>query len=130
MTSVLMTMLNVESVTDLLTEFTVGEETYPTIFSTKQLTETQAGYKDLLQIYRVTLIGAGDYRPVSWTVNCRSNDEYKAETIAYAVYDAVNREFHGADGKDYFFVCTIQPSIREDENYWNVPVEIQIKHNE
>ncbi len=129
MNSILISLLNVESITSLLDSFTVGSTTYPAIVTGRKVPASFQEMNNILQLYRTSPIPPGDYQPESWTANCRRSTEQGAEELARAVRDILNREYYENDILAYFR-CLIQPAIYEEDNRWNVPVEILIKNNQ
>lgn len=105
------------SITDLID--TIG--TGPAIIMSNMIAEA---YQDLslIQIYRTSLISPIQVQPVSYTVNCRSSTEYKADNIAEAVYNVINRKSESLK----LAKCTVQPCIFEEENHYNTPIEVVI----
>ncbi len=108
------------SITDLLD--TIGD--YPAIVHGNLVHED---YQDLtlIQIYRLSTLSASVINPVTYTVNCRSSTDLKADEIAQAVYDALNRKI--ADGK--MAKCTVYKCIPEDSTHYNTPLDITVYSN-
>lgn len=109
------------SVTSLLDTI----DTYPAIIISNMVHED---YQDLsmIQIYRTSVVGATDINPVMYTVNCRSSTDVKADAIAQAVYDAINRKL----GNDKLAKCSVSPCIYEDANHYNTPIDVVVYNNE
>jgi hypothetical protein len=101
---------------------TIGS--YPAIIMTKMVNEE---YQDLtmLQVYRMSTIEAVDINPVTYTINCRASTEVKADTIAQAVYNSINRKI--ADDK--MAKCMAYPCIYEDVNHYNTPIDVVMYNN-
>jgi len=99
-------------------------ENYPAIIQSNMVHEA---YQDLsmLQIYRTSVIGAVDINPVSYTINCRSSTEVKADEIAQAVYDSINRKL---DNKK-LAKCNVNPCIYEETNHYNTPIDVVVYNN-
>lgn len=112
--------VTVDSVTDLLDTFTAGA-TYPAIFVQGTV---PSAYQDLtlLQIYRVSTIGSSEINNPLYTVNCRADSEYKADLIAQAVYDVLNREIDDTS----YMTCTVSQNINEDNLHFNTPVDCRV----
>lgn len=109
------------TITDLLDTI----ESYPAIIQSAMVHEA---YQDLtlIQIYRLSTVGASDINPTIYTVNCRSSTEVKADEIAQVVYNALNRKH--ADGR--MAKCTVYKCIFEDTNHYNTPIDITVYSNE
>lgn len=109
------------SVTSLLDTI----NTYPAIIISNMVHEDYQDL-DMIQIYRTSVVGATDINPVMYTVNCRSSTDVKADAIAQAVYDAINRKL----GNDKLAKCSVSPCIYEDTNHYNTPIDVVVYNNE
>ena len=79
----------------------------------------------LIQIYRLSTIGAQDINPVTYTVNCRSSTDLKADKLAQAVYDSINRKL----SDDKMAKCNVYKCIYEDDNHYNTPIDVVMYNN-
>ena len=97
---------------------------YPAVIQNEVIDEA---YQDLslIQIYRLSTIGSQDLNPVTYTVNCRSSTGLKADEIAQAVYDSLNRKL--ANGK--MAKCTVYKCIPEDSTHYNTPIDVRVYSN-
>lgn len=143
---VLYDMLDTPIVTRLLSKVKVMEDgSY--VYKPALFPEMQIDYdvESCINFYPVSPIYSG-MSYYSYSVNCRSNTESKARTIAKAVEDAINRQLgesaiiYGDDdvfgiGKVVFgyvvkngVFCRTErlQIIREDENSWNLPVSVKV----
>lgn len=109
------------SVTSLLDTI----NTYPAIIISNMVHEDYQDL-DMIQIYRTSVVGATDINPVMYTVNCRSSTDVKADAIAQAVYDSINRKL----GNDKMAKCSVNPCIYEDTNHYNTPIDVVVYNNE
>jgi len=84
--------------------------------------------KKTINHYRAGSISGGSMIVnTTYSVSCRSANEYDAETIQSACYSALNR-VRSSDGK-YFFVASklpVIPPADKTDNY-NAPVELTVK---
>jgi len=105
------------SITDLID--TIGSS--PAIIVDKKIDEA---YQDLkhIQIYRTSIVTPVQVQPINYTVNCRSSTDYKADELAQAVYDVINRKLKNG----YLAKCTVNPNIPESENIYNTPIDVVV----
>ena len=103
------------NITDLIDEI----EGSPAILVSNMLHEEYQSLT-LIQIYRLSTIGAQDINPVTYTVNCRSSTDLKADELAQAVYDSINRKL----SDDKMAKCTVYKCIYEDDNHYNTPIDV------
>ena len=105
------------SITDLID--TIGSS--PAIIVDKKIDEA---YQDLkhVQIYRTSTVTPVQDQPISYTVNCRSSTDYKADELAQAVYDVINRKLQNG----YLAKCTVNACIYEEENIYNTPIDVVV----
>lgn len=119
-------LLNVSSVTDLLTEsrYLWPSRIVPKDYVTGTVPPVHAS---TINFYRVAPVPCGsDYLDTTWSIQCRARTEGLAEALAEAVKDAVNRK---SDSAVYFVASVLQvipPSDDEIDNF-NVPVEVRTK---
>jgi len=115
--SKLITLISTDAIKAYLDTFTIGANEHYAIFVGKMIPD------------RVSPQGSGDIRPLNYTVNCRQSTELNSIALADLVYDVLNRTFHTITDGDMYMQAVIQPTIYEDENCWNCPVEINVRNN-
>ena len=96
------------------------------IVTGREIPSTMQSLSRILQIYRVSPIGAEDVSVQTYTINCRQANEVNADTLAGLVYNEVNRTIKTYVGAGIYTQCTIGACIREEENHWNTPVDVRI----
>jgi hypothetical protein len=127
--SKLITLISTDAIKAYLDTFTIGANEHYAIFVGKMIPERYQDLNNTILIYRVSPQGSGDIRPLNYTVNCRQSTELNSIALADLVYDVLNRTFHTITDGDMYMQAVIQPTIYEDENCWNCPVEINVRNN-
>lgn len=113
-------LLTDSSVTDLLTDG-VGGIWYSTV-----LPNTTDTGDSTINYYRSTAVEGGlNYLRADYSVNCRADTMAKAEAIARAVFDVVNRHYNDS----VYFVCSVLGVIspQDETDVYNAPVEVVTK---
>jgi hypothetical protein len=120
----LMTVLRTTEIEAMLD--TIPNTTYKAIIQGRSIPTSLQDLSNLIQVYRVSSILPDDINEPVYTVNCRQSTESNAETLAGLVYNELNRSLGTYSGDTVYARVTIAPSIFEEENYWNVPVDIRL----
>jgi len=106
---------------------TIPNTTHKAIFVGTRIPESYQSLNKFILIYRLSPITPSDIQDIVYRVNCRQTLESDAEKLGTLVYEKLNRVFAN-EGKPIYSQCTIQPPIPEDENLYNVVVEVRIKN--
>jgi hypothetical protein len=120
MTSYLVARLRTTAIENMLD--TVPDTAHKAIVVDRAIPESLQELRNLLQIYIVSEIGPHDIDLPLYNVNCRQATQQNAEALGKLVYATLNRLIYG----NKYTKCTIQPCIFEEDNRYNVPVEIRI----
>ena len=121
----LLTMLQTTAIKAML-DYIPGQTTLKAYITGKKIPASAQELNNMLQIYRVSLIGASALNTVTYTINCRQATEANSDILAGLVYNEINRTIKEYVGKDVYTQCLIGTSIFEKENFWNVPVDVKI----
>ncbi len=127
--SKLITLISTNPIKAMLDTYTVGSSTHYAIFSGQQIPEPYQDLNNTILIYRVSPQGSGDIRPLNYTINCRRQTEFDSIALAELVYAALNRSFQTITDGNLYLQAVIQPTIYEEMNCWNTPVEINVRNN-
>ncbi|MDA3939821.1 MAG: hypothetical protein PF693_10990 [Spirochaetia bacterium] len=99
------------------------------LHNARMIPETETG-TDTINFYRLgTFDGTLEYFELDWSIDCRSESEYTAESIATAVTEALNRVDTTVGGKIYFGTITVLPIIPPADvaDVYNVPVNLTVR---
>lgn len=121
----LLTMLQTTAIKAML-DYIPNQTTYKAIMVGKAVPSSWQELNKMIQIYRVSTIGASDLNTVTYTINCRQATEANSDILAGLVYNEINRTIKEYVGENVYTQCLIGTSIFEKENYWNVPVDVKI----
>ncbi len=122
---ILLSLLNVDAITDYLDTFQAGSSYYPAIFA-KSVIPTEYQELKCLQIYRVSVYATQELQPITYTINCRDNTESGSEELAEIVYNEINRKITST----YSIQCRVAQCIYEDDNHYNTPIDVTINNKE
>lgn len=121
----LLTMLQTTAIKAML-DYIPNQTTYKAFVVGKVVPASWQELNKMIQIYRVSTIGASDLNTVTYTINCRQATEANSDILAGLVYNEINRTIKEYVGENVYTQCSIGTSIFEEENYWNVPVDVKI----
>ena len=125
-TPIVTALLASSTVKAMLDTYTIGSTTYYPVIYGRSIPAEFQDMNRLIQIYRVTSIGASQLNEVTYTVNCRQATEPLSEQLAEIVYGVLNRIFATYDSTTTYMRCNVGSSIMETETDWNCPVDVQI----
>lgn len=120
---------NDATVLGILSTWVEGINTYPALFE-RRLIPHERKEEPVINYYRLTAIdGGSEIDSNAWTINCRATKQTISESLAYAVFDALNRESVTRGGNMYFFVTSLLPTLplQNETDLFNTPVEAIIK---
>lgn len=117
--------LDIDAIRGMLDTFTLSSVEHHAIFAGRMIPEKYQDLNQTILVYSTSPIGSGDIRPINFTASCRAETEYRVQSLAELVYDALNRTF----GTGTYYQAVIQPPIRETDNCWHIPVEINCRNS-
>jgi hypothetical protein len=100
------------------------------IYTAVELPVKNADVNKFIICYKINNFeGAQEYFSRTWSIDCKSDDQEESEQLAYLVYSLFNRNEAAVNGKIYFSVVTVLPTIPpiNRADVFNTPVQVLLR---